>query len=48
MCCLLYFKIVCIIVCDQADTVGRITLVRVRFGEIMLGWVSSDEVGFYF
>ena len=33
---------------DTADIVGRITLVRVRLGEIMLGCVSSDEVGALF
>ena len=33
---------------DPADIVGRIILVRVSFGEIQLGCVSSDEVGLYF
>ena len=33
-------------VCDPANIVGRITLVRL--GEIMLGCASSDEVELYF
>ena len=35
---------------DPADIVSRTTLVRLGlvFGEIMLGCVSSDEVGLYF
>ena len=32
---------------DHAYIVGRITLVRFGFGEIMLGCVSSDEVRLY-
>ena len=35
-------------VCDPAYIVGRITLVRLGFSEIMLGCVSSHEVGLYF
>ena len=34
--------------CDPAYIVGRITLVMPGFGEIMLGYVSSDEVELYF
>ena len=36
------------LVCDPSDIVGHITLVRLGLGEIMLGCVSSDEVGLYF
>ena len=33
---------------NPADIVGRIALIRVRLGEIMLGGVSLDEVELYF
>ena len=36
------------LVCDPANIVGRIALVKVRLGEIMLGYVSSDKVGLEF
>ena len=36
------------LVCDPAYIVGRITIARVRIGKIVLGCVSSDEVGLYF
>ena len=32
------------LVCDRAYIVGRISLIRVRLGEMMLGSVSLDEI----
>ena len=43
-----YFLLLLRLVCDPADIIGRITLVRARFREIVLGCVGSDEVWLYF